>query len=328
MLEFSEAWAFVFLLAPLLIRWLAPAHRESSDSLQVPYFQRLVDLSGETPRSGASVRRRLVIQAVASLIGWCLLVLALARPVWVGEPIKIEKTARDLMLAVDISGSMEATDFVDATGKQTDRLSAAKQVLKQFVAGREGDRLGLIVFGSAAYLQAPFTDDRETWLALLDESIVNMAGPSTALGDAIGLSIAHFRESKTKNRVLIVLTDGNDTGSKVPPLDAAQVAKAEGVTIYTVAVGDPETVGEEALDLEVLDSIAQTTGGVSFNAADLKALQETYQRIDELEPASYDSLSYRPRTSLFHIPLMAFALLYVIAMPLFSLLGHRKRRLS
>lgn len=328
MLEFTFPWAFVLLLVPVLVRWLAPPHRESRDSIQVPYFERLVALSGEIPRQGASIRGRMKIQALASLVGWALLVVALARPEWVGEPVKLEKTARDLMLALDLSGSMEATDFRDASGAQTDRLSAAKGVLEEFAAGREGDRLGLIVFGSAAYLQAPFTDDQDTWLALLDESIVNITGPSTALGDSIGLAIAHFRQSKTENPVLIVLTDGNDTGSKVPPLDAAKVAQAEGVTIYTVAVGDPTTVGEEALDLETLETVAKTTGGTSFVAADREALRDTYRRIDALEPASYDSLSYRPRTAMFHLPLAAFALLYVIAMPVFALVARRKRRVS
>ena len=326
MLEFTQPWAFLLLLAPALIRWLAPPHRESRDSLQVPYFQRLVALSGETPRPGASIRRRLRIQTLASLVGWCLLVVALARPEWVGEPVKLEKTARDLMLALDLSGSMDADDFRDATGAKTNRLSVAKDVLEEFAAGREGDRLGLIVFGDAAYLQAPFTDDHGTWLALLDSSIVSMAGPSTALGDAIGLAIAHFRQSETENRVLIALTDGNDTGSKVPPLDAAEVAKVEGVTIYTVAVGDPATVGEDALDMETLDAVARITGGGSYVATNRAALSETYQRIDALEPASYDSLSYRPRSAMFHIPLAAFALVYVTAMPLFALVGRRRRR--
>ncbi|MGI9242832.1 MAG: vWA domain-containing protein [Verrucomicrobiales bacterium] len=328
MLEFTHPWAFLLLLAPAVIRWLVPPHRESRDSLQVPYFERLVDLSGEAPRAGASIRTRLVIQAVASLIGWGLLVAALARPEWVGAPIKLEKSARDLMLAVDLSGSMEATDFSDSTGEEVDRLTVAKDVLVDFVAGREGDRLGLIVFGSAAYLQAPFTNDHETWLELLDESIVNMAGPSTALGDAIGLSISHFRQSQTENRVLIVLTDGNDTGSKVPPLDAAKIAKVEGVTIYTVAVGDPTTVGEDALDMETLEAVAKTAGGSSFVATDRAALRETYRRIDELEPASYDSLSYRPREALFHVPLAGFAILYIISMPLFVWAARRKRRVS
>lgn len=327
MLEFAEPWAFVLLIVPALVYWFTPPHRESRDSLQVPYFQRLVALSGETPRTGASIRARLTLQTLASLLGWALLVAALARPEWLGEPVKIEKTARDLMLAVDLSGSMEATDFRDLNGANIDRLSAAKGVLKAFAAGREGDRLGLIVFGSAAYLQAPFTDDINTWQTLLDESIVNMAGPSTALGDAIGLAIAHFRESKTQNRVLIVLTDGNDTGSRVPPLAAAQVAQVEGVTVYTVAVGDPTTVGEQALDMQTLESVAGITGGNHFIASDRKSLEDIYQRIDELEPARYDSLSYRPRESMFHIPLAAFAALYVVTMPLFALLGRRKRRL-
>ena len=325
MLEFTVPWAFILLLAPLLVRWLLPPHREQRDSVQVPYFQRLLGLSGATPRVGASVRRRLLVQGGASVLGWSLLVIALARPEWVGEPVAIEKTARDLMLAVDLSGSMEAADFRGEKGEETDRLSVAKGVLKEFVAERDGDRLGLIVFGSAAYLQAPFTADHATWNALLDESIVNMAGPSTALGDAIGLAIAHFRQSQTENRVLIVLTDGNDTGSRVPPLDAARVAHAEGVTIYPVAVGDPTTVGEDALDMDVLNEVARVTGGTSFAAADRAALQETYQRINALEPAQYDSLSYRPRQTMFHWPLAAFVVLYLITIPIFALAGRLQR---
>lgn len=326
MLEFTQPWAFALVALPLLVRWLLPAHRESQDSLQVPYFQRLVSLSGEVPRAGASVLTRRRVQSLASVLGWLLLVLALARPEWVGEPVTLQKSARDLMLALDLSGSMGATDFRDEAGQASDRLSAAKAVLRDFALGRDGDRLGLIVFGNAAYLQAPFTDDHTTWLTLLDESEVAMAGQSTALGDAIGLSIALFDASSTENRVLIVLTDGNDTGSRVPPVDAAAIAAAKNVTVYTVAVGDPETVGEEALDLDTLETVADTTGGAAFQALDRQALRAAYARIDELEPAEYDSLSYRPRTTMFYLPLAAFALLYLIALPLFALLARRQRR--
>lgn len=326
MLEFTLPWAFTLLGLPLLVRWLLPPHRESQDSLQVPYFQRLVLLSGETPRAGASVLRRRRLQAAISILGWCLLVVAAAKPEWVGPPINIEKSARDLMLALDLSGSMDNRDFSDARAAKSDRLSAAKSVLNEFARGRSGDRLGLIVFGNAAYLQAPFTDDIDTWLALLDESEVAMAGLSTALGDAIGLAIASFQESETSNRVLIVLTDGNDTGSRVPPVDAAMIAAASGVTIYTVAVGDPQTVGEEALDLETLQAVADSTGGSSFHALDRASLSQAYQRIDSLEPAAYDTLSYRPRTTLFHVPLIIFALLYLLALPMFALLGWRRKR--
>lgn len=326
MLEFTSPWAFVLLAMPLLVRWLTPPHRESQDSLQVPYFQRLVLLSGETPRSGASVLGRRRLQAIISVIGWCLLVAAAARPEWVGDPVKVEKSARDLMLALDLSGSMDAKDFRDENSKPMNRLAAAKLVLEDFAAQRDGDRLGLIVFGNAAYLQAPFTDDLTTWLTLLKESEVAMAGQSTALGDAIGLAISLFQASETANRVLIVLTDGNDTGSRVPPVDAASIAAANNVTIYTVAVGDPLTIGEEALDLETLETIARKTNGASFQALDAAALQNAYDEINRLEPAQYDSLSYRPRSSLFHFPLALFAILYLIALPLFALLGSRRQR--
>ena len=326
MLEFAYLWAFALLPLPLLVRWLVPPHRESQDSLQVPYFQRLVMLSGETPRPGASVLGRRWIQSIAAVIGWILLVVAAARPEWIGPPVTVEKSARDLMLALDLSGSMGATDFRAPDGQLENRLEAAKGVLEDFALERDGDRLGLIVFGNAAYLQAPFTDDRDTWLTLLRESEVAMAGQSTALGDAIGLAIALFKQSATDNRVLIVLTDGNDTGSRVPPKDAAAIAAEFDVTIYTVAVGDPSTVGEEALDLDTLEHIAETTGGDTFQALDREALERAYARISELEPAQYDSLSYRPRETLFHLPLIGFALLYLVALPLFALLGWYGRR--
>ncbi|MFK8042591.1 vWA domain-containing protein [Congregibacter sp.] len=326
MIEFALPWAFALLALPFLVRWLSPPHRESQDSLQVPYFQRLVLLSGETPRSGASVLRRRRIQALFSMLAWCLLVVAAAQPEWVGEPINVEKSARDLMLALDLSGSMDARDFSNAEGEQKNRLSAAKAVLRDFAAQREGDRLGLIVFGNAAYLQAPFTDDIPTWLTLLDESEVAMAGQSTALGDAIGLAISLFQSSETSNRVLIVLTDGNDTGSRVPPIDAATIAATNNVTIYTVAVGDPSTIGEEALDLETLNAIADLTQGASFQALDSEGLQMAYDEINRLEPAKYDSLSYRPRSSLFHVPLACFAILCLVALPLFALRGWRRQK--
>ena len=325
-LEFALGWAFLLLPLPLLIGWSAPAHRERQDSLQVPYFQRLVRITGETPSPGASVLRRWRVQALVSILGWTLLVLAAARPEWVEPPITVEKSARDLMLALDLSGSMSAQDFALADGHRRTRLQAAKAVLRDFTHRRRGDRLGLIVFGDAAYLQAPFTADRDTWLTLLDETEVAMAGHSTALGDAIGLAMALFEASKTENRVLILLTDGNDTGSRVPPIDAAVLAAAAGVTIYTLAVGDPRTVGEEALDRETLTSVARATGGRSYLARDGARLAEVYAEIDALEPARYDTLSYRARRSLFHLPLGAFAALYLVALPLFALLGWRRRR--
>jgi Ca-activated chloride channel family protein len=324
-IEFAFPWAALFLLLPPLV-YLLPPYRQRQASVQVPYFDRLVRLSGETPTRGASAMRRMRIQGAVSALGWLLMCTALARPEWVGPPVQVEKSARDLMVALDLSGSMDTADFDGAEGGRQRRLDAAKEVLRAFAGRRDGDRLGLIVFGNAAYLQAPFTDDLDTWVTLLAESEVAMAGPSTALGDAIGLAIALFKASETENRVLVILTDGNDTGSRVPPRDAAEVARAEGVTIYAVAVGDPETVGEEALDMDTLEAIAARTGGAAFQAMDREALEGAYKRIDALEPARFDTLSYRPRRSLFHYPLGAMALLYAVALPSYALLARRRRR--
>jgi len=235
------------------------------------------------------------------------------------DPIEQSKSARDLMVAVDLSGSMEATDFTTADGKQISRLTAVKQVLADFAEQRKHDRLGLIVFGDSPYLQAPFTEDHRTWLSLLEETEIPMAGQSTMLGDAIGLSIKLFESSETENRVLILLTDGNDTGSRVPPVEAARVAEHKNVTIYTIAVGDPETVGEEALDMEVLQSIADITGGSTYQALDTEQLEEIYVRIAELEPEDYETLSFRPRLSLHHYPLAIVFLGYVLFFGLMTL---------
>lgn len=326
MIEFANQWAFVLLLFPVLVMVLAPPHKQSKDSLQVPYFDMLVRLSGEQPAEGATIIQRKIIQGVMVWVAWGLLVTAAAKPEWVGEPIEIERSARDLMIAVDLSGSMEAKDFTTAEGETIDRLQAVKLVLEEFAQRREGDRLGLIVFGDAAYLQAPFTTDKDTWLTLLDETAIAMAGPSTAMGDAMGLAISSFEGSDTDSRVLIVLTDGNDTGSMVPPVDAARVARAHEVTVYTIAIGDPETIGENAMDVETLARIADITGGAYYEALDRQALEQAYSEIEALEPELYESLSFRPRSSLFHYPLGAVAAIYLLMLPLLLLWGSFQRR--
>lgn len=331
MIEFAYPWAFVFLLAPILVNLLAPAYKERKASVKVPYFARLVDVTGETPQSGAVLLNRNNIQRLIVLISWVCIVTAMAKPEMVGKPINQEKSARDLMVAVDLSGSMAVEDFTlpktpqpesndsspdktTAVQQKVNRLEAVKNVLNTFVKNREHDRLGLILFGDAPYLQAPFTSDITAWQSLLNESDIGMAGQSTAFGDAIGLSISVFEQSDTKNRVLIVLTDGNDTGSKVPPVEAAKVAAAHDIKIYSIAIGDPSTVGEEKVDLEVLNKIAEVTGGRSFQALNSKELQDVYSEIDTLEPQKFDSLSFRPRVSIHHYPIILFVTIYLLAL--------------
>jgi len=303
MFEFGLPWMFVLLPLPLLVYWLVPAYQESQDSIRVPFFQRLVDLTNQKPRKGAVVLQRVLFQKLWVPTTWILIVIALAKPLWIGEPIEQTKSARDLMVAVDLSGSMETPDFKLANGQEISRLDAVKQVLAEFARQRENDRLGLIVFGDSPYLQAPFTEDHDTWLTLLAETEIAMAGQSTMFGDAIGLAIKLFESSETENRVLIVLTDGNDTGSKVPPIEAAKVAADRKVTIYTIAVGDPEASGEEAVDIDVMNSIAKATGGNAYQAVNRIELARIYEDIAELEPEKHETLSFRPRRSLHHYPL-------------------------
>lgn len=311
MIELAHPWALTLLALPLVMR-LLPAYKESRDSVRVPFFDRLAELSEERPHSGATILRRDRIQRFLVGLMWLCLVLAASKPQWIGPPVEQQKSGRDLMIAVDLSGSMEAQDFTLPDGRTVDRLQAVKQVLGDLADQHASDRLGLIVFGSAAYLQTPFTDDHLVWSQLLDETEIGMAGQSTVFGDAIGLAIKLFRESESNNRVLIVLTDGNDTGSTVPPVDAAKVAAANDIRIYTIAIGDPAAVGEEALDLETIARVSEVTGGRDFQALDREQLRQAYQAIGELEPELYETISFRPRQSLHWVPVAVPVLLYWI----------------
>lgn len=311
MFEFAHPWALLLLALPLVMR-LVPAYKESRDSVKVPFFDKLVELSEERPESGARIMQRDRAQRVLVVLTWVLLVIAAAKPQWIGPPIEQEKSGRDLMIAVDLSGSMETADFTLPDGATVDRLVAVKQVLAELAAQRASDRLGLIVFGAAAYLQAPFTDDHQVWSQLLAETEIGMAGPSTVFGDAIGLAIKLFKENNSDNRVLIMLTDGNDTGSTVPPVDAAKVAAAHNIRIYTIAIGDPTTVGEEALDSETLGRVSEVTGGQTFEALDRDQLRQAYHSIGELEPELYESVSFRPRQSMHWLPMAIVIVLYWI----------------
>ena len=326
MLEFEYLWIFALLPLPLIVKWLFPVYQEWRESVRVPFFQVLVDLTGQTPAKGTVVLRRGLMQTFLTLVAWISIVTAMARPQWVEEPITQIQAARDLMIAVDLSGSMEAEDFTDAGGNKIDRLQAVKLVLDDFITRRKGDRLGLIFFGNAAFLQAPFTQDYDTLRLLLEEARVRMAGPQTMLGDAVGLSIKLFEESEIENRVLILLTDGNDTGSRVPPIKAAEIAKERGITIYTIAIGDPEAVGEEELDIESLQKMAELTGGSYFHANNREELEQIYQQLDRLEPEQFESLSYRPKRPLFHWPLSIFVVLMIGYHSLKAVGSLRKRQ--
>jgi Ca-activated chloride channel family protein len=233
------------------------------------------------------------------VIVWLLLLFSMARPQWLKPPVTKNLPTRDLLLLVDLSGSMRQEDFSSETGQRVDRLTAVKQVLGDFLERREGDRVGLVVFGDSPFLQAPFSDDLEMSRRLLDETDIGMAGPRTSFGDAIGLGISLFDASEAPAKTIIALTDGNDTASQVPPTEASRVARERGIRIHTVAIGDPTTVGEEKLD-EVI-----------------------YDELDRIETRQIDVISHRPRKELYFWPLLAALAIWMAEKLFAGYAGHR-----
>lgn len=296
---------------------MPPAQPTRDAALRVPFLDRMEALTSMTRQSP-------VKQFPLWLAGsaWLLLVIASARPQWLGDPIPQAITGRDLMLAVDLSGSMKERDFI-VQGKQLDRLSATKLVATEFIDKRVGDRLGLILFGDNAYLHVPLTFDRKTLQILLTEAFIGMAGERTAIGDAIGLAVKRLRKNQAEHRVLILLTDGANTAGVVSPLKAAELAAKEGLKIYTIGIGADEMIvrsffgarrvnPSRDLDEETLRAIAEKTDGRYFRARDTKQLSEIYSILNTMEPIEKDQQYFRPKTALYMWPLAAAAILSML----------------
>lgn len=303
MFVFAYPWLLALLALPLIMR-LVPGYKKPEPAVRVPWFDRLAALAGDTGSPGSLRASFWRLVGLWSL--WGCLVVGLARPQFLEPPVEKHVSTRDLLLLVDLSGSMEARDFENSSGEAVDRLSAVKEVLGDFLDRRQGDRVGLIVFGNAAFVQVPFTQDLEVCRRLLDETQVRMAGPRTAFGDAMGLGITLFDESEVEHRVMIALTDGNDTGSRIPPEEAARIASNSDITVHVVGVGDPKSVGEEKLDEEALRAVATAASGSYFHAADRDELDSIYDELDRLETREVETLTWRPRVDLFHYPLALF----------------------
>ncbi len=324
MLEFAYPLALLAIPLPLLAWWLLPPQRERVSALRVPFFEQIAAAAGSEARAGAVILRRRWLQLLVAVLVWLLLVAGLAKPEWVGEPIVRTEAARDIMLALDLSGSMDYHDFPGEDGTDISRFEAVQRVVDQFVAERESDRIGLIVFGTKAYLQLPFTRDLETARALVDLMEVGMAGPKTALGDSIGLAINSFEASEIDDRLLILLTDGNDTASTMTPINAADIATLNGIEIHTIGIGDTDATGEDRVDFDVLAAIASRTGGEFYNAEDEAALDAVYRRIDQTAVADVRTQSWRPRESLVHWP-VGIAVILVLLTYAGLLLTSRRR---
>jgi Ca-activated chloride channel homolog len=299
--------------------WLLPAYRTTASAVRVPFFHEMAGAAGEKPApGGVRLRRNVLLRMLLPLL-WVLLVCAAAKPVYVEAPIVRDEPARDLMLAIDLSGSMATRDFVDPAGQRMDRFSAVKRVVADFIAKRHGDRIGLVVFGDAAYPQAPLTLDHDSVLILLDQMQIGMAGPRTAIGDAIGLTVKLMDNSPAPEKVLILLTDGNDTSSAIPPERAAEIAKNHQLVIHTVGIGDPNTTGEDKVDLAALERIARITGGRSFRALGTQQdLADVYATLDKMTPEKIRREIYRPQRDFYWVPVAVavsvLALYHVLAL--------------
>jgi Ca-activated chloride channel family protein len=309
MLTFAHLWIFALLPLPWVLRVISPPRRAARVAVRVPFGDRMRAAgAGESvARRAARSWRPLVVPALV----WLLVLVALARPQWLEPPLTRDLPTRDLLLLVDLSGSMRQEDFTNSAGAKVDRLSAVKEVLGDFLVRREGDRVGLVVFGDAPFLQTPFSTDLGLSRRLLDETAIGMAGPRTAFGDAIGLGVTLFDQSDAPAKTVIALTDGNDTASQVPPVEAARVAKQRDIRIHTVAIGDPTTLGEEKLDAEALRAVAQSSGGSYYFAADRQQLASIYDELDRIETRQVKVISHRPRNDLFFWPLLAALLLWL-----------------
>ncbi|ADE55208.1 von Willebrand factor type A [Coraliomargarita akajimensis DSM 45221] len=309
MLLLALPWLLLLLPLPLIAARLLPAYNAERPALWAPWYARVVALLPKQGGKPINLPGNHRATRLFAWMSWILLVLALARPQYLEAPLTRTVPTRDLLLIVDLSGSMDARDFTNPEGERIDRLSAVKGVLDEFLTRREGDRVGLIVFGSAAFVQVPFTQDLNACRILLEETTVRMAGPRTVFGDALGLGITLFERSEVEERVIIALTDGNDTGSRVPPAEAAKIANDNTVKVHVVGVGDPTTTGEDVLDEEALNAVASTTGGRYFHANNREELEDIYTELDRIDSREVETESVRPRRDLFHWPLTAMLLL-------------------
>lgn len=326
MIDFAYPWLPLLLPLPLLVWRLLPAYAERRPGVRVPFFQTLLSLTGQQARTGVVVSRRGAGRSALLIVCWLLALGALMRPQWIEPPLHRDLPARDLLLLVDLSGSMDTQDFTNAAGTKVTRLAATKQVLDEFLSRRKGDRVGVVVFGNAAFTLVPFTTDLDLSRRLLQEMQVGMAGPRTALGDAIGLGVSLFSKSTVPARTIIALTDGNDTGSQVPPAEAARVARDHKITIHTVAVGDPAAAGEDKLDEAALKDVADVTGGGFYRALDRAQLADIYRRLDAVETRKVDTVSFQPRRELFWMPLLALVAISMLGQARASVRWSRAAR--
>jgi len=328
MIELALPWLLLALPLPLLVYWLPAKKTTEAAPLKMPTL-----LNGlQRSESGNSSKKAPILLLV---ILWILLVTAAAQPQWLGESVNIPTESREMMIAVDLSGSMQVEDM-SLNGSTVNRLNMLKELLGEFIERRVGDRLGLILFGDDAYMQTPMTFDRKTVQQMLDETVLGLVGKQTAIGDAIALAVKRFDEKKESNRILLLLTDGQNTAGKITPDQALEIAIAKGVTIYSVGIGADVMIQQSLfgkrkvnpsseLDEASLTRLAEQTNGKYFRARSSEDMSEIYQLLDQLEPVEQDQQQMRPLTALFHYPLaiaLILTFIYLLWLNLSSTLSR------
>ena len=300
MIELAYPWLLLLAPLPIIMRFMRADSRSEEAALEAPFADRWRQLADTASLGFQSSPLKLV---VLTLI-WLSLVVAATRPQWVGEPIELANSGRDLLLAIDLSGSMQIEDM-QVGNSLVSRIIAVKAIAADFTSRRSGDRVGLILFGTRAYVQAPLTFDIKTVKQFIEEAQLGFAGEDTAIGDALGLAVKRLRERPADSRVLILLTDGQDTASTVDPMEAAALASEMSVRIYTIGISRRLGTSSNAsgeVDEALLTAIAQSTGGRYFRARTPKELQDIYQVLDELEPVEQEKSTFRPIESMAWIP--------------------------
>lgn len=308
MIQIAYPWVFLAVLLPFIIYFFTPkAKEETPSALKVPFFNELLRSFANVRNFGGGANLSWLKYLVCLI--WLLLIVSASEIQWLGKPLPLPQTGRDLLMAIDLSGSMKTPDMVINNNTET-RIDVVKQVASKFIGGRIGDRLGLILFGSQPYLQTPLTFDRKTVGQMLNDATVGIAGEQTAIGDAIGLAVKRLMEYPGNSKALILLTDGGNNAGVLTPLDAAKIAAKEHIKIYTIGIGakqmqvqtmfGPQIVNPSSdLDIDSLKQIAAITGGEFFRAEDGNSLENVYAQINHLEPIKADSIIIRPITPLY-----------------------------
>ena len=327
--EIAHLWVFWLLPLPILVYWLLPPLRLKSASLAIPNFKKVEEYTGEKLRNSALIKRKGFFKVIFLFIIWVLLLGAISSPQLVAEPELKVKTSRNFLIVADISFSMAQKDWVN-NGQKVRRWDGVKSVMHDFIDKREGDRMGLIFFGSSAYIQAPFTPDLKTVDEMLEGADVGMAGQMTNIGKAIVKGIEMFDQDTIKTKVMLLLTDGIDAGTDILPLDAADLAKKDSILVYTIGIGDPNSGGSD-LDERTLEQISELTDAQYFRAIDSERLNEIYEELNKLEPIEFEEEEFKPKTLLYFYPLglaLFLIILQSLVLSLFKVLKQLKNKNS